>query len=475
MLSEASDLPPLPCGLCLDDVAASEAPAHLVLERALRWLPGRRLVAEGKVAGETVLVKCFLGPRSRSLLWREVRGLRALQAAGLPAVGERIAYHMPKGGVLVTDWLAAAQPLDLGRRDEQVKAVELLADLHRSGLSHADPHPANFLLPAGALQPFPIDAGAIQRRGCWSRGGRHRSEWRELARLIVQCPMDALLGENDRWSESAEIEGRLVAAYQRRRGDASPAPSASDWQALLYDARRTRVRRYLRKTLRSTSEFEQRDQADARVYVLRAALTPALEAVIADPAAAMAGGESLKAGRSATVVRPSSAAGWVIKRYNRPGLLQSWRRRLAPRARAAWRNGHHLALLGIPTARPLALIEPSAKKTEATPYLVLEDHGDGLIDRHARTVGVSERLANQVGRLLLGLRRADIAHRDTKASNLLVTQQEQVVLIDLDGLRHRPGGDRRDALRFLANWTRPGDADSLARFTAALRRRGLVT
>jgi tRNA A-37 threonylcarbamoyl transferase component Bud32 len=476
MLGHSRDLPSLPCGLCLDDVAeGADIPQHFVLQRALRWLPGRRLVAEGTVAGQSVLVKCFFGRRSQTALWRELRGLRALLAAGLPAPGERLAYHMPQGGVLVTDWLASARPLDLSRVEEQVAAVELLADLHAAGLSHADPHPGNFLLPAGTAQAVPIDVGAIAPRGCWSRGGRERGEWRELARLIVQCPMDALVSDTDRLAAPSEAVERLVTTYCRRRGDAVRAPAASDWQGFMDAARRSRVRRYLRKTLRSTTEFEQRDRPDARVFVLRSALSPALEAVIADPAAAMASGEPLKAGRSATVVRPKGAPGWVIKRYNRRNLLQSWRRRLAPRARAAWRNGHHLALLGIPTARPLALIEASKGAGAGTPYLVLEDHGDCAIDRHARTAGVSERLATRVSRLLLGLRRADIAHRDTKASNLLVTAEEQVVLIDLDGMRSRRGGDSADATRFLANWTRAGDQPVHARFEAALRRVGLVS
>lgn len=475
-LSHASDLPPFPRGLCLDDEAEGGATSeHLVLERMLRWLPGRRLVAEGTVAGQSVLVKCFFGRRSQSALWRELRGLRALQAAGLPAPGERLAYHMPQGGVMITDWLSAARPLDLTRVDDQVAAVELLADLHHAGLSHADPHPGNFLLPAGAAQAVPVDVGAIAPRGCWLRGGRERDEWRELARLIVQCPMDLLIGDNDRWAAPSESVERLVQTYCRRRGDAVQAPAWSDWQALMAAARHSRVRRYLRKTLRSTTEFEQRDRSDARVFVLRSALSPALEAVIADPAAAMASGESLKAGRSATVVRPTGAPGWVIKRYNHRNLLQSWRRRLAPRARAAWRNGHHLALLGIPTARPLALIESNKAAGTGTPYLVLEDHGDCAIDRHTRTAGVSERLATRVSRLLLGLRRADIAHRDTKASNLLVTPEEEVVLIDLDGMRSRRGGDPADAARFLANWTQSGDQAVYSRFEAALRRMGLMS
>jgi hypothetical protein len=285
--------------------------------------------------------------------------------------------------------------------------------------------------------------------------------------------MDALVGESDRLDQQSDAVSRLVRAYCRRRGESVEPPVASDWQAHLHAARRDRVRRYLRKTLRSTTEFEQRVRPDARVFVLRAALSPALEAVISDPAAAVANGEPLKEGRSATVVRPPGAPGWVIKRYNRRGLLQSWRRRLAPRARAAWRNGHHLALLGIPTARPLALIE--SNQGAGTPYLVLEDQGDRTLDRLARAAGLSERLTTGVARLLLGLRWADIAHRDTKASNLLVGAEEEVVLIDLDGMRTRRGGDARDAGRFLANWTQAGDAALHARFEAALRRVGLVS
>jgi len=50
-----------------------------------------------------------------------------------------------------------------------------------------------------------------------------------------------------------------------------------------------------------------------------------------------------------------------------------------------------------------------------------------------------------------------------------------VVLIDLDGMRSRRGGDSADATRFLANWTRAGDQPVHARFEAALRRVGLVS
>ncbi|MGA1370276.1 MAG: lipopolysaccharide kinase InaA family protein [Pseudomonadales bacterium] len=286
--------------------------------------------------------------------------------------------------------------------------------------------------------------------------------------------MLALIGPDDRWSNNPQSVESLLDAYRCARGTTFSLPPWR-WQHWLARARRARARRHLRKVMRTTTEFERRDRTKEVAFVFRPALTPQLEAILANLSAAMATSTVLKAGRSATVVRTNTTPSYVIKRYNPGGLPNAWRPRFASRARAAWRNGHHLCLLGIPAARPLALVEKNSGWGARVNYLVLEDHGDGLIDRHARTVGVSERLANQVGRLLLGLRRADIAHRDTKASNLLVTQQEQVVLIDLDGLRHRPGGDRRDALRFLANWTRPGDADSLARFTAALRRRGLVT
>jgi tRNA A-37 threonylcarbamoyl transferase component Bud32 len=472
---ESKSPPVLPCVLRVESAdGASGAPRTLILEGLLRWLPQRRFVFRATLDGMPVLVKCFPGLRGRRSLARERSGRLRLEASNLPAPREYLAAVVPSGSVLVMEWISEARPLDLSIPEQQRAAVCLLAELHKSSLSHSDPHAGNFLLRSGLSTPVLVDTGAIRARPLWCRGRyRVRSEWRELARLVVQCPMDSLIADNEGWTDRPEIVRRLVETYCRRRGDEFREISPGAWSSLLRAARRDRVRRYLRKTLRSTTEFEQRDRPDARVFVLRAALSPALEAVIADPAAAMASGESLKAGRSATVVRPRGAPGLVIKRYNQRNLLQSLRRRLAPRARAAWRNGHHLALLGIPTARPLALIE--SNKGAGTPYLVLEDHGDCAIDRHARTAGVSERLAMRVSRLLLGLRRADIAHRDTKATNLLVTAEERVVLIDLDGMRSRLGGDPADAARFLANWTQPDDQALHSRFEAALRRVGLVT
>lgn len=454
----------------------------LEVTAVLRWLPGRRLAAAAEWNGRRVFLKClFGGHRAWRQAERELRGGRFIVAAGLRTPKCVIDRVQVGGRVLGFEWLADARPVDLEHPLEQQALIEALRVLDRSGYRHADPHAGNFLridvasksersdhadsvvtfdpgslsdridaqkLASGDL--VLIDAGSVRRR-FWPR-----SFARDRARVLAQRPIAAAL----------------------RSAGAAQAPAIDAVEAR---ARRQRVRRLLRKTLRTATGFQHLEQQGVRIHVVREPTTEGwISAVpawlIDDPEQAMAGGVVIKAGRTATVVRIPGTPDLIIKRYNNKSAWHALRRTLAPqsRARSAWLNGHRLAALGIAAARPLALIETRRRGLLGPAYLIMADAGSDDLAACVTRDQVSPALAERVAQLLASLAAADLAHRDLKASNVLIDEDGAPCLIDLDAMRERRGGDPRDVARLLANWAAQPLNASIHRLRDALVSTGLT-
>jgi tRNA A-37 threonylcarbamoyl transferase component Bud32 len=183
-------------------------------------------------------------------------------------------------------------------------------------------------------------------------------------------------------------------------------------------------------------------------------MNDAFESFASEPERFFEGAEMLKDGNSATVVRTRIGERvCVVKRYNVKGFWHGLRRILKPRARfrLAWCNGHRLHFLGIPTARPLALLERRFGPLRGVAYLVMEDVGQEDLSDQASSDGLSDQQVAGVICLFCALKAAGLTHGDTKASNFLVFQGK-VALVDLDAMHEGVAGQARDIERFLANW-----------------------
>lgn len=161
----------------------------------------------------------------------------------------------------------------------------------------------------------------------------------------------------------------------------------------------------------------------------------------------------VKRGRSALIVKtsllrtgcPTSTA------YKRCGS-KTWQRRLTrgmqrPRARRNFHLGHQLLRQGIATARPLLAMWPRWQALFDPGYLAtewLEDAVpiDAFLRRAAALPDVTQRAllretADRVGRLVGTLHARGFAHRDLKATNLLIRERSgriEAFVIDLDGV-----------------------------------------
>ena len=423
------------------------------VNRIFRLLPGRRLTALGRWRGRDLVVKLFLGSGAARYCARERRGVERLAASGTPTpelLGDAVAA--PGGRALLFDYLPDAQPLAAGDADGAMLAVRLLAGLHGHGLVHRDPHLANFIRSGSKLWVVDGDGvGRLRRRG-------EVAELRALAEFLAQHP-PAL----DAWLE------KLLGGYADRRNWAADADRMGRTKRLVAAARRRRVRRYLAKTERPCTEFHTASNWRWRCLVKRAWRSDAAvlaQAFAQDPEGGLKNAEVIKDGHSATVFRAEiGGSPVVVKRYNIKSCGHRFRRWFKRRALTAWRNGHRLELLAIPTAEPLALVERRWGPLTGRCYLVMEDKGGLDLGTEALANGWLPGRLDQVAALLQLLKAAELGHGDTKASNFLI-HDGRVHLIDLDALSPRRD-HAADVTRFLDNFDGSLRAQAEAQFAAA--------
>jgi serine/threonine-protein kinase RIO1 len=152
----------------------------------------------------------------------------------------------------------------------------------------------------------------------------------------------------------------------------------------------------------------------------------------------------------------------VVKRYNIKntwhGLKRGFRH---SRAWASWRYAHLLAFLGIPTPKPIALLERRWGPFRSTAYFIT-DFADGidaynLLHSDKAKESKQEGLVKQFGEIIQMLADASITHGDFKATNFIITD-DGLTIVDLDAMyEHRNKWNfrrafRRDLRRFMDNW-----------------------
>jgi tRNA A-37 threonylcarbamoyl transferase component Bud32 len=198
----------------------------------------------------------------------------------------------------------------------------------------------------------------------------------------------------------------------------------------------------------------------------------------------------VKRGRSALIVKASFCLsdGEVRTAYKRCGS-KNWIRRLArglqtTRAVRNFRLGHTLRRLGIATPRPLLAVSPRWRSFLRPAFLATEWlEGSMPIDAFLRATArmpiakqrtILHETANCAGRLIGTLHAHGFAHRDLKATNLLVRERQgriEVFVIDLDGASHPWFLTRRTRRTNLARLVIA--TQGVSEVTHALRRRVL--
>lgn len=179
--------------------------------------------------------------------------------------------------------------------------------------------------------------------------------------------------------------------------------------------------------------------------------TPQMHALFADPAKMVT--EHLQAmyknkpGDTSTVARIDYAGkDLVVKRYNLKGLGHQIKRAILPtKASVSWENALLLQSLGIPSIRPVALIEERYGWIKRVSYLITEYQegvlGNDYFSSGAYDVAQLQKTIHSVVSLLKSMKKHHLVHDDFQFHNMLIVDGA-AVLLDLDHMRQYSGSSK---------------------------------
>jgi len=424
---------------------------HFQPLECVRLLPHRRQVWRGLWEGQPAFAKFYLDAKATQDLEAEESGLRQLHQAGIAA--PFVLHRNPqsespdghKGALLVLAEIPGARTLleafadadEDGKTRLAAEVIGLFRRLHTAGLDHKDCHFGNFIVGDDGLHL--IDGDAVRPLS---------DAMSSMALLLAQFPA----GFQPDLSAFSPVEP-LVAATAAARFD--------------------RIRRLGRKVFRSCTAVETSRSATCHSWFSSFVDSLALQELLDDPEASLRhpSARLLKEGHTCTVwTLPLDVTGQVVvKRYNLewPGALVKGF--LPGRGAKSWAGAFILADQGLPTPKPLALIENRLGPWRGTSWIVTA-HQEGcdllsLITDDKFSDEKLEPLLQQAAKLIANLAAIGGVHGDCKAQNFLVDPDGQVTWIDLDSLKFRPlplspeltDKDRRRFLRNLdkAPWRSP--------------------
>ncbi len=435
----------------------------IVLEQAYRHLPKRRLTCRAYWGDKTVVAKFFYGAGFDESMAREVKGLLAVQQTGVPSPTLLKRIDADQYGVLIVEYIENNVTLgswfDEGPTDEQFglvisKVTRVLVTLYQQGITVKDPHLDNFLLCDDDL--YVIDAGDM----VVGTASGHIDVLKVVSLFFAQFFV--------RWdvlAYKALVEVCKEDSYRLEL-------TLEEWQEELIKQRRWREKRFIsKKVFRNCTRFSVKKDCRRFMAVDKELCTPDIMQMLERPDQWMASGESLKNGGTATVARVRlDGREFVLKRYNIKKPFHALVRSLRwSRAAVSWKNGHLLEMLGIPTAKPIAIIEERWGPMRRRSYLLTESlngqHAwDEFLDESV-TDDEKTKLSSKISKTMEQLKWARISHGDMKAQNIICTEAGPV-LIDLDGLKSNQSKKsfnrqfQKDVYRFARSWQAEGGKNS---------------
>lgn len=188
-----------------------------------------------------------------------------------------------------------------------------------------------------------------------------------------------------------------------------------------------------------------------------------LEQLLDNPDAFIDQGRIIKSGKATTVaIVQSGSKPFFIKRYNRKSTLYNVLRSVIPsRAAVTWHAAQLLESIGVPTARPIALLEKRVGPVKLESYVIHEYvesiHALAFFGEGANPEPEWQPAAKAINDILYSLKRSLIIHGDLKGQNFIM-HNGKPLLIDLDSLKsyrsisHFNKQYPKDLQRFERNW-----------------------
>ncbi|MBT8145826.1 MAG: phosphotransferase [Gammaproteobacteria bacterium] len=450
---------PTECALREEDL--EDRPQEIIIDKILRLLPGKRLVALTDWQGRSVIAKLFYHKR-RWLrhLRREMAGFKLAQDAELPVPKVLASGNIAnqQGGFLIIEYLESGNSLEalLDSHDSDLdtyisRALQLIARCHEQGLWQNDIHLGNFMAKGDAM--YLLDSAEFKSED----PGIILSDPLRLANLSLFFAQFSVYRDS-------RIP-KLMQSYNEQLAPDKVIVDAADMPTLTMQARHRRLDRYQTKLFRETSAFHTEQNANLRMLCKRSIMSEELSRFIENPDEFLERGTILKAGNTTTVGEVSIAGtSYVLKRYNIKSTLHGVRKMLrASRAARSWRAGLLLEMLGVSTAKPLVMLEKRIWGLIRRESYILYERVDGetvpqVLSGLELSAEVRDRIFASFKQCFEVMRRCKLSHGDLKASNFIFANDE-LILLDLDAtiLHVLPWtfkrAFRKDLERFVKNFS----------------------
>ena len=444
----------LPVPFLLSLVRPGGEETDMTVQKILRLLPGKRIVAVAEVDGKQFLVKIFIGRHCSRYAKREASGARAIEDAGVltASLEWEALKKSTRGHVLGFEYLSDAKDLlevwEKSENDEQrrrliSKVIPALAALHEGGVVQNDIHPENFLFRSDLI--YTIDGGDVTRHGRGPLGDRKSMD--NIALFFAQFP-----------ARHDHFVSELLEQYRQLRAWPLDEGRLQRLVGLIDSKRSKRKKDYIEKAFRECTRFTCEHSFNRFSVCEREYDSPAMRELLSQIDKRIESGTLLKDGNSATVALIDGPLGpLVVKRYNikdaSHGISRVFRK---SRAWISWANAYRLKFLGINTVKPVAMVEERFGPLRGKAYFITEyiDGPDATVlpeieNPSAEMISIVE--------ILKGLSAAGVSHGDLKASNFLLGS-DGAVIIDLDSMKEhsnqvdRDLAKKKDIVRFMRNW-----------------------
>lgn len=425
--------------------------------QVVRSVPKRRCVCKALWQGKLVYAKLFYGEKAAQYALRDVRGVEALQKGKIltPKILKQSKVPQLKAYVVIFEAISPSESAEAvwSNANEFVRIelahqlVQVVAQHHEAGLLQTDMYLKNFLIQYDSI--YTIDGDGV-----------HTVD--KLSIKKAQANLCQLLSKLDVLTIDSQLPS-LLETYANAR-PWQPSLDIDAVKKIIEAARQKASSAYAdKKVFRQCTDVDVLKTKKAFVAI------SAQDIMIDFPQTAVAldgylnQANLIKDGNTCTVFSAKiGTLDAVIKRYNIKGVWHGLGRAFRrTRASISWANAHRLQVLGLPTARPVALVETKwlglkGKAYFLTAYVDAPDMTQFFAttnDKQLRSEAIK-----QVVQLFYRLYLLKISHGDMKASNIKVLTDGSPLLIDLDSMRQHctdsfaQKNHVRDIKRFMQNW-----------------------
>jgi len=427
------------------------------INQVVREVPQKRLVCKCVWQGQVVYAKFFLGKKAELYAWRDMRGIDALQKANIltPKILKQSSVPEHSAYVVIFEGISPSQSAEAvwSNANEFVRLelahqlIHVVAQHHEAGLLQTDMYLKNFLIQYDAI--YSIDGDGI----------------RSIDKLSIkkaQANLCQLLSKLDVLTIDSQLPS-LLETYANARPWRPPL-NINKVKKRIEAGRQKATSRFAdQKVFRQCTDVNIMSSKNTFIAVSSHYSALVLPTTASQLDECFTQTNIIKDGNTCTVALVSIAPlRVVIKRYN---VKNSWhgvsRAFRQTRASASWANAHRLSLLGLATAKPVALIETRTLGVNREAYFLTEyvDAPDtAIFFKQTTDSALRAQAVKHLVELFYRLYLLNISHGDTKASNIKVLSDGKPLLIDLDSMRqHRydffaKKAHARDIKRFMQNW-----------------------